>query len=116
MGSYPLFREGLSLLIEWRTGFEITQAASLAQTRQSLRDLKGRLELAVVDLESLEEAGAGVVSCIHEAEPDVPMLVIAAGRDLRRHSEAQRAGAHEVLDLAVDPEEIIGAVQRLMGG
>jgi DNA-binding NarL/FixJ family response regulator len=89
VGSYPLFRGGLSLLIEWRTGFESTQATSLAETRQSLRDLKGRIDLAVVNFRSLEEAGRSVISSIREA--DVPVLVIAAGRDSEQRFEAQQA-------------------------
>jgi DNA-binding NarL/FixJ family response regulator len=116
VGSYPLFREGLALLIGWRTGFESMQAASLAQTRQALRDLHGKIDLAIVDLESLEEAGTGVISSIREAEPNVPVLVLAASHVPERHARAQQAGAHEVLDLAVDSEQIIEAVQRLLGG
>jgi DNA-binding NarL/FixJ family response regulator len=115
VGSYPLFREGLALLMEWRTGCESIHAASLAETRQALRDLRDKLDLAVVDLESLGEAGADVISSIREAEPNVAVLVLATSQDPEVHARAQQAGANEVLDLGVEPEEIIGAAQRLMG-
>jgi DNA-binding NarL/FixJ family response regulator len=44
------------------------------------------------------------------------VLVLAASHVPERHARAQQAGAHEVLDLAVDSEQIIEAVQRLLGG
>jgi len=92
------------------------QAASLTETRQALRDLHGKIDLAIVDLQSLEGAWAGVISSIRETEPNVPVLVLAASQDPERHARVRQAGAHEVLELTVDTEQIIGAVQRLMGG
>jgi hypothetical protein len=66
----PLFRVGLALPIEWRKGFEIMQAGSLTETRQILGDLHDTLDLAIVDLASLEASGASVIASICEAEPD----------------------------------------------
>jgi Fe-S cluster assembly scaffold protein SufB len=66
----PLFRVGLALPIEWRKGFEIMQAGSLTETRQILGDLHDTLDLAIVDLASLEASGASVIASICEAEPN----------------------------------------------
>lgn len=114
VSAYPLFREGLALLIGWRTSIECMQATSLTETRQALRELHGRLVLAVVDVESLQEAGAGVISSLHEAEPDVPVLALTPSQNPEQQRRVQRAGAREVLDLTTDIEHVIGTVQEMV--
>lgn len=109
----PLFRAGLALLIEWRTGFEIMQAGSLTEVRQVLGDLHDALDLAVVDLDLLESGGTSVIASIREAGPDAQVLALTASHSPDVWARALEAGAHQVLNLAADIEEIIDAVQRL---
>lgn len=113
---HPLFRAGLALLLEWRTGFEIIQAGSLTETRQVLGDLRGVVDLAIVDLDLLEGGERSVIASIREAEPNVLVLALTASESRERQAQALEAGAHEVLNLASDIEEIIGAVERLTSG
>src|SRR5215210_8131799 len=46
-----LFREGLALLLERRTGLRSLQAGSLAEAQRILSDTKGKPAGAIVDLE-----------------------------------------------------------------
>lgn len=115
VSAYPLFREGLALLIRWRTNIECVQASSLTETREALRELHGRMVLAVVDVESLQEAGASVILSLHEAAPDVPVLALTPSQDPEQQRRVQRAGAREVLDLTVDIEQIVGTVRQMVG-
>jgi len=111
---HPLFRAGLALLLEWRMGFEIMQAGSLTETHRVLGDRSGAVDLAIVDLDLLEGGGKSVIASIREAEPNVPVLALTASQS--REQQALEAGADEVLNLAADIEEVIGAVERLASG
>jgi DNA-binding NarL/FixJ family response regulator len=48
---HALFREGLALLLEWRTGLSIVQAGSLAEAERILTDTKDKPACAIVDLD-----------------------------------------------------------------
>ena len=113
---HPLFRAGLALLLEWRMGFEIMQAGSLTETHRVLGDRSGAVDLAIVDLDLLEGGGRSVIASIREAEPNVPVLALTASESRERQAQALEAGADEVLNLAADIEEVIGAVERLASG
>jgi DNA-binding NarL/FixJ family response regulator len=102
---HPLFRAGLALLLEWRMGFE-----------RVLGDRSGAVDLAIVDLDLLEGGGRSVIASIREAEPNVPVLALTASESRERQAQALEAGADEVLNLAADIEEVIGAVERLASG
>jgi DNA-binding NarL/FixJ family response regulator len=48
---HTLFREGLALLLKWRTGLGIVQAGSLAEAERILTDAKDKPACAIVDLD-----------------------------------------------------------------
>ena len=112
---HPLFREGLALLLEWRMGFESIQAGSRTEIRQVLGGLRGVIDLAIVILDSSDGDGASMIASIRRAEPGVPVLALTTNRGVERQTWALEAGADEVLNLAMDVEDIIGAVERLTG-
>jgi DNA-binding NarL/FixJ family response regulator len=53
---HALFREGLALLLKWRTGLDNIQSASIAEARRILGDAKEEPVCAVVDLDLPESA------------------------------------------------------------
>ena len=116
VGPHPLLREGLALLIERRLGFEAIQAGSFTEARQILGDHSGAFDLAIVVLDQLDWGGAIVIASIREAEPDLSVLALTAIPSADQHAITRVAGADEVLDLAVDAENIINAVERLACG
>jgi DNA-binding response OmpR family regulator len=108
---HTLFREGLALLLEWRTGFESDQAGSLAEARRILSDTKDDPLCVVVDLDLPNGDGMELL----EQFRGLPALALTPRRSLQRRARALEAGADEVLPTAVSAEEIVGAVMRLVG-
>jgi DNA-binding NarL/FixJ family response regulator len=106
---HSLFREGIALLLEWRTGLGSIQAGSLAEARCILRDTKDKPVCAIVDLDLPDGDGIELVEQLRE----LPVVVLTLRR-LEGCSKALEAGADEVLSTAASAEEIVGVVERLM--
>jgi DNA-binding NtrC family response regulator len=106
-----LFRDGLALLLEWRTGLSSIYARSLAEARDILDESDHKPACVVVDLDLPEGEGNEVLKGVD----GVPMLALIRGRNLKRQVEAMRLGAKEVLDTTGPVEEIAVAVERLVG-
>jgi DNA-binding NarL/FixJ family response regulator len=107
-----LFRQGLALLLEWRTGLGSHQAASLAEAQRILSDAKVKPACAVVDVDMSNGDGIELVQQLHE----LPVLALMAGRSVERRAQALEAGADEVLPLSVPADRIVDTVRRLVGG
>jgi DNA-binding NarL/FixJ family response regulator len=108
---HSLFRGGMAVLIEWRTGLGSIQAGSLAEARRVLRDTNHKPVCAIVDLDLPDGGGVELVEQLRE----LPVIALTL-RSLDGHSKALEAGADEVLSPAVAAEEIVSTVQRLMHG
>jgi len=106
-----LFRDGLALLLEWRTGLSSDRAGSLAEARAILEEAEQLPACVVVDLDLPEEEGQRVL----EELDGVPVVALIGGRNLRRQTEAMGLGAEEVLIKMEAPERIASAVQRSIG-
>jgi DNA-binding response OmpR family regulator len=107
-----LFREGLALLFEWRTGLSSVQAGSLAEAQRILSDTKDGPACAIVDLDLPDEDGIDLLEQLR----GLPMLALTNGRSLERHARALEAGADEVLSKAESAERIADVVGRLIDG
>ena len=105
-----LFREGLALLLKWRTGLGSVHAGSLAEARRVLDDTSRKLACVVVDLDLPEGEGTELLKGLN----GVPVLALIRSRNLTRQAEAKRLGAEEVLRTG-SIEEIVAAVERLVG-
>jgi DNA-binding NarL/FixJ family response regulator len=107
-----LFREGLALLLEWRTGLECMHVGSLAEAWRILDDIKGTPFVAIIDLELPD----GDAIELLERLRGLPVLALITGRSLKRRARALEAGADEVLSTASPVDEIVGTVQRFIAG
>jgi ActR/RegA family two-component response regulator len=107
-----LFREGLAILLEWRTGLRSVHAGSLTKAKAILEEANQKKPACVVvDLDVLEGEGTGVLE-----EPDgLPVLVLLGGRNLERQIRASGSGTEEVLCETEAAEKIAAAVERLVG-
>jgi DNA-binding NarL/FixJ family response regulator len=109
---HTLFREGLALLLKWRTGLGIVQAGSLAEAERILTDAKDKPACAIVDLDLPD--GDGIE--LFEQLRGLPVLALTGDRSLQyRARRALEAGADEVLSVSESAERIAGAVGRLVG-
>jgi DNA-binding NarL/FixJ family response regulator len=107
---HALFREGLALLLKWRTGLDNVQSGSIDEARRILGDAKEKPVCAVVDLDLPD----GVE--LLERLRGLPVVALVSDRSLERCVRALEAGADEVLDKGESSEMIQSAVEQFVGG
>jgi DNA-binding NarL/FixJ family response regulator len=110
---HALFRQGLALLLNWELGLESIDAGSLAEGHQVLGAAKGMADLAIIELDLPDGDGSELIERLHQSEPDVPIVAFTADRSLARHARALEAD--EVLAKSAYVEQIMGAVEQLVG-
>lgn len=110
---HALFREGLALLLEWRTGLESVEAGSLAEGRRALSELRGTTDVAIIDLNLPDGDGSELIEQLRKTQPDVPVLALTADRSLAWQARALEAGADQVLAKVTPVEQIIDAVELI---
>jgi DNA-binding NarL/FixJ family response regulator len=107
---HALFREGLALLLKWRTGLDNVQSGSIDEARRILGDAKEEPVCAVVDLDLPE----GVE--LLERLRGLPVVALVSDRSPERCVRALEAGADEVLHKGESSEKIQSAVEQFVGG
>ena len=107
----PLFLEGLALLLQWRTGLGSVRAGSLVEAERVLDDAGQDLACMVVDLDMPDGGGDKLL----ERANETPTLALVGGGGLERRARVLESGAVEVLSTAGPVEEIVVAVERLIG-
>ena len=106
-----LFREGLALLLKWRTGLSSVYAGSLAEAKCVLDDANQKPVCVIVDLDLPDGDGTELLEQLN----GLPVLALIKGRSLERRAQAIKSGADEVVRTTQPPEKIIAAVERLIG-
>jgi DNA-binding NarL/FixJ family response regulator len=106
-----LFREGLALLLEWRTGLGSVHAGSLAEARRVLDDTNRKLACVVVDLDLPDGEGTEVLKELD----GIPVLALSRSPSPERQAEAKGLGADQLLGTTGSVEKIVAAVERLIG-
>jgi DNA-binding NarL/FixJ family response regulator len=105
-----LFREGLALLLKWRTGLSSVYARSLAEAKGILEEANQKPACVIVDLDLPEGEGTEVLKELN----GLPVLALIRSRNLERRGEAIGLGANQVLRATGPPEKIVAAVERLI--
>jgi DNA-binding NarL/FixJ family response regulator len=106
-----LFREGLALLLEWRTGLSSVQADSLAEAKAILEANQKKPACIIVDLDLPDGEGTEVLKEVD----GLPVLALIKSQNVERQAEAMALGAEEVLLTTGSGEKIAAAVERLIG-
>ena len=109
---HALFREGLALLLKWRTGLDNVQSGSIAESRRILGDSKEEPVCAVIDLDLPDGDGIELLERLR----GLPVVALVSDRSLERSVRALEAGADEVLHKGESSEKIQSAVEQLVGG
>ena len=107
---HALFREGLALLLKWRTGLDNVQSGSIDEARRILGDAKEEPVCAVVDLDLPD----GVE--LLERLRGLPVVALVSDRSLEHCVRALEAGADEVLHKGESSEKIQSTVEQVVGG
>jgi DNA-binding NarL/FixJ family response regulator len=107
-----LFREGLALLLEWRTGLSSIHAGSLAEAKGVLEEANQKKPACIiVDLDLPEGEGTQLLKQLD----GIPVLALIKSQNMERRAEAIGLGADEVLLTTGPGEKIVAAVERLIG-
>jgi DNA-binding NarL/FixJ family response regulator len=106
-----LFRDGLALLLEWRTGLNSIFARSLAEVQDVLEEANQKPACVIVDLDLPDGEGTQLLKELN----GLPMLALLRSSNRERRREAKGLGANQVLLTTEVPEKIVAAVERLIG-
>ena len=106
-----LFREGLALLLEWRTGLSSIHAGSLAEAKGVLEEANQKKPACIiVDLDLPDGEGTEVLKELD----GIPVLALIKSLNVERRAEAIGLGADEVLRTTGPAEKMAAAVERLI--
>ena len=106
-----LFRDGLALLLEWRTGLNSIFARSLAEAQDVLEEANQKPACVIVDLDLPDGEGTELLKELN----GLPTLALIRSPNRERRGEAKGLGANQVLLATEAPEKIVAAVERLIG-
>ncbi len=106
-----LFREGLALLLKWRTGLSSVYARSLDEAKSILDEANQKPACVIVDLDLPDGDGTELLKQLN----GLPVVALSRSCSLQRQGEAMKAGADEVVRTTGPAEKIIAAVERLLG-
>jgi DNA-binding NarL/FixJ family response regulator len=109
---HALFREGLALLLKWRTGLDNVQSGSIDEARRILGDAKEEPVCAVLDLDLPDGDGVELLERLR----GLSVVALVSDRSLERCVLALEAGADEVLHKGESSEKIQSAVEQLICG
>jgi DNA-binding NarL/FixJ family response regulator len=107
-----LFREGLALLLECRTGLGSVQAGSLAEAQLVLSNMKDKPACAIVALDLPDGDGIELLEQLN----GLRVLALTRDRSLERRARALEEGADEVLPMSESAERIAEVVSQLVDG
>ena len=112
VGDHALFREGLGLLLKWRTGLDNVQSASIAEARRILCNAEEEPVCAVVDLDLPDGDGIELLERLR----GLPVVALVSDRSLERCVQALEGGGRRGAAQGESSEKIQSAVEKLVGG
>lgn len=101
------FRQRLAVTLG-RRGFEVTSAASLAEARTLIPQL--RPDYAVLDLRLGDGNGLDLVAELRRAREDTRVIILTGYGNLATAVAAVKEGAIDYLAKPADPEDIVNAL------
>lgn len=106
------FRQSASLMLGRQPDLEVVaQVGTVAEGRRRMAE--GGLDAAIVDVPLPDDFGLELVREMHDANPSIPVLVLAETQDRENRTRLLEAGANEVLSKETGFEGILAAVRRL---
>lgn len=92
-------------------GHEILEAGTAAQ---ALELLDGHVDALLLDYRLPDDDGVAVMRRIHEMDPDLPVLMLTAHKDVDIIVSAMKAGAFEYLTKPFDLDDVAVRVERAL--
>jgi len=113
---HPVFREGLRRCLEARKDLRVVAVAGGGEEMWRAIRAHGRPHIVLMDVELPGEGGIELTKALHEAHPDVRVVMLTAFSDSERVFAALKAGAVGYLLKNVSPDEIRLTVERAAAG
>ena len=112
---HPIFRDGLSQLLNHQPDLHVCGAAcSAAQALTSVAELKP--DMLIVDISINGTNGIELIKSIRAQYPVLPALMLSSHDESLYAERALRAGARGYIMKAAPPEKVIEAVRRVLAG
>ncbi|HEX5422622.1 MAG TPA: response regulator transcription factor [Candidatus Acidoferrales bacterium] len=112
---HQIVREGVrSLLTALRPSWTIFEAGSGTQAVEAMR--QGAPDLAIIDITMPDESGFEVTSRLRTSGFDRPILIFTMHQSAQLGSDVKQAGAQGYVLKAQATEDLIRAVDILLGG
>jgi len=112
---HPIFRMGMTELINQEEGFTVCAAAEdIRSARKVLTEIKP--DMAVIDISLSEDNGLDLVKEIVQQERNIPVLVLSMHDESVWAERAIRAGARGYVMKKEASESIILAIRKILAG
>jgi DNA-binding NarL/FixJ family response regulator len=112
---HSIVRAGLRRIVDESDDMRVV--AEAADGREAIRLIKERMpDVAVVDISMPGLDGLEVISQIHAALPNMPLLVLTMHEEDQYVVRAIEAGAMGYLTKQSAPEQLVSAIRRVVGG
>ncbi|WP_043740416.1 two-component system response regulator NarL [Thioalkalivibrio nitratireducens] len=112
---HPLFRKGARELLEPGTGFEVVgEASSGAEGLRRVGEI--RPDLVLLDLNMAEMDGLETLRRLHQADPDMRVVMLTVSDREEDLVEALRAGASGYLLKDMEPEDLLDRLRQVLEG
>lgn len=112
---HQIVREGVrSLLTTLRPSWTVSEAASAAEALEAIRQRVP--DLAIIDITMPDESGFEVTSRLRTSGFDRPILIFTMHQSAQLGSDVKQAGAQGYVLKAQATEDLVRAVDILLGG
>lgn len=112
---HAIVREGLKRLLESVSGsWKVVEAASGFEALELLRH--GRFDLATLDLSMPGMGGQELLARVREMHPGMPVMILSMRAEAQSALRALQAGARGYVTKDTVGEDIVRAVEKVIGG
>ena len=112
---HPLFREGVTSLIDLQPDMEVCgKAEEMSEALKAILDLVP--DLAIVDISLGKGNGISLIKEIRARRVDLPILVLTMHNEPIYAERALRAGATGYVTKREEPPTVLKAIRRLLDG
>jgi len=112
---HPVFAAGFAHMARrLRPGWSLDMAATAAQALARLRQCAA--QLALVDIGLPDDDGFGLLGCIADGWPGLPVVLISGRDDGAVRVRARASGAAGFIAKTSTPDQIVAMLEQVLGG
>jgi DNA-binding NtrC family response regulator len=97
-------------------GASVTEAPWAGDALDFLTARKTRVDLVITDLRMPLVSGMTVVYAIHKIFPELPIIVLTAFGSPDVEAECRKQGAAAFLEKPLNTAELLGVIEKVLGG